>query len=1326
MAEPTKPSAILSSFLAQCPASSHRIQQFNELLNEIPSIIQKSYSVLSPAAGANELVHVELRDIAYRYDESIPSTPLDLIEYLNSKRNYVYNIDADVYLQVMDSNTMTLKYCECLHRQIIFQLPMMVGSSRCNVRCNTMDYHEIDGYYVVEGQERILTHVQRDVGLPHFSEKNGKRSVEMRSYWKNSVRMDLTETGVVCFIPVFSKCPLPLTLLLTALGVPDVASLFSVKDRRRIGMMSDTVLSMDSALTALHVLLGHAIQSSDAVFDMHEYAKATPMDAKRESMQQNLASVIFPSMHSITLVHLTLLNMVSVLLNGTSPTDTMACRHTFIVGDDTMWTTRLTNLLNYFSQQHAKAFVSALHQWRTSKSNPRPHDSVLDFAGWQNVFNFTPGAQELIVGLSTGNWNHGIKTYKSSLSGCSEVLSRTNPLITMQQLRRVVFGFNQKDCAAHSGGKQQRMIHPTKVHTFCSSSSTTGAKCGLHAPYLLHARASTTINTDTKMFFLGQMQTFPGVKIYTPLQILIHETNWRHWHERHDAFVSHLRSGGGGTQKQFERSLFLCRLAEARAFWAEHCNYAAIQRHLSLANVGCRDWDDVKTCFFTGNGMKIFVDGVWCGLLTGSTPISFYEYLCNIRQGHVTMRGMQFIGFNIENADDTGLSYFDIRTYAGQPCFATVPVSCPATPQLWDQRFDVLQANGWVSYLDETEASAHVVLATRPSEVNEYTTHVLLHPALNLSPIPATVALFTHSMGTRNNLLVHQTRHAIGAPGFSLEKRLLPSSRFLVYPQEQTLVYSDVATIFRDLFHTACPALEGMTAIYGDPYTADDAVVVNRGAVERGFGMSTEYRTFYAPEGALMHCPPDIDYLLASGIPAQGTHIPANGIIFATSPPIRLDIECRAVVTIVRYVKDIGTYVQVRTTRNLTSGDKIGSIHAEKVTCVLRDEADMPFLADGTPVTLLLDPRAIFGRMTFGDLLEMLIGWKASHEGTPFNATAFTDYKITEDDIYSCIEDVQSCRSLYNGFTGELVTHDACVGFINWRLLMQKGNKGHCRDTGRVDPVTRQPCEASRGGTAKLGGMEVRRLVMSGAAETVHSLHSGSADGQTLMVCPETFLPSSGFRCQCCVAKQGEETMDGDLLGNVSHGNVLVPVKTTTALVLAMDEMRQLGIDTRFVPSEAEVDTEVGDIDTFPRGVPICEAVRQRQVYYESIPDEEMMDSSDDESGMEETNNEEAVQFTFNLDMDQDQDQDKDKDDLLIVGPYLPRLGDADAPYNPVSDDEADAGYLPRLGDADAPYNPVSDDEADAGYLPWLGDADAPYNPVNDDDGNDNDTFYIE
>ena len=191
--------------------------------------------------------------------------------------------------------------------------------------------------------------------------------------------------------------------------------------------------------------------------------------------------------------------------------------------------------------------------------------------------------------------------------------------------------------------------------------------------------------------------------------------------------------------------------------------------------------------------------------------------------------------------------------------------------------------------------------------------------------------------------------------------------------------------------------------------------------------------------------------------------------------------------------------VYIAQKRKISVGDKMSGRHGNKgvVSRILREE-DMPFLPDGTPLDIVLNPLGVPSRMNIGQVLEVHLGIAAKKLGWHVATPVFDG--ASEEDIEDCLEKAGLRRDgktiLYDGRTGDPFENPVTVGYMYFlKLHHLVDDKMHARSTGPYSLVTQQPL----GGKAQFGGqrfgeMEVWALEAYGAANTLQEILTVKSD----------------------------------------------------------------------------------------------------------------------------------------------------------------------------------------------------------------------------------------
>jgi DNA-directed RNA polymerase subunit beta len=238
--------------------------------------------------------------------------------------------------------------------------------------------------------------------------------------------------------------------------------------------------------------------------------------------------------------------------------------------------------------------------------------------------------------------------------------------------------------------------------------------------------------------------------------------------------------------------------------------------------------------------------------------------------------------------------------------------------------------------------------------------------------------------------------------------------------------------------------------------------------------------------------------------------------------------------------------------RKISVGDKLGGRHGNKgVIARILPEEDMPFMEDGTPVEIILNPLGVPSRMNVGQLFETHLGMAAHALGIKVASPSFNGVPV--DKIQSLLEEAGLPRDgkqqLYDGRTGEAFTERTTVGSMYMiKLNHMVADKIHARSTGPYTMVTQQPLggKAQNGGQ-RFGEMEVWALEAYGAASTLQEMLTIKSD--------DVYGRSKAYEA---IIKKTE----------------IVGPKVPESFNVLVKELQGLGLKVDLVTSDAVIDAE--------------------------------------------------------------------------------------------------------------------------------------------------------
>ncbi|RLF61924.1 MAG: DNA-directed RNA polymerase subunit B [Thermoplasmata archaeon] len=439
-------------------------------------------------------------------------------------------------------------------------------------------------------------------------------------------------------------------------------------------------------------------------------------------------------------------------------------------------------------------------------------------------------------------------------------------------------------------------------------------------------------------------------------------------------------------------------------------------------------------------------------------------------------------------------------------------------------KFDDLIKSGIIEYLD-TDEEENSYIAIRPEEVTKEHTHLEINPLVIFGLSSSLIPYGEYDRGDRVNFGAKMIGQSLGFYVSNFMIRTDTKSNILLYPQVP-LSTTQTFDVFDLNKHPGGQNVVIALLTYGG-YNMEDAIILNKGSIERGFGRSFFFRTYQTEEtryggGQTDEVKiPDKDvrgyrsessyaFLNEDGVVAPETPLKGGDVLVGKTSPLRFlgrdeflsGIQNRRETSLlVRHGEkgiadkillsetqngDKLIKVTVRDLRIPELGDKFASRHGQKgVVGLIIPEEDMPFTENGITPDIIMNPHSIPSRLTIGQLLEILGGKVAALRGKKNDGTMFNCER--EDDIRKELQKLgfrnDGKEVLYNGITGEKMEVEIYIGIIYYQKLEHMvANKIHARSRGPVALLTKQPTEgrANEGGL-RLGEMEKDCLIAHGA-----------------------------------------------------------------------------------------------------------------------------------------------------------------------------------------------------------------------------------------------------
>ncbi|MCL5679072.1 MAG: DNA-directed RNA polymerase subunit B [Candidatus Thermoplasmatota archaeon] len=754
--------------------------------------------------------------------------------------------------------------------------------------------------------------------------------------------------------------------------------------------------------------------------------------------------------------------------------------------------------------------------------------------------------QKILHAMATGNWIGG-------RTGVSQLLDRVSNVSTLSHLRRIISPLTRSQ--PHF---EARDLHPTQWGRICPNETPEGQNCGLVKNAALIINVTEGIDPDIVLEFLKGMDVREVLEENPNAGRVYLNGDFIGYHDDPGRLTNQIR--GERRKGKLPDDVNVRFDPETREVII-NCDRGRIRRPLLTLNNG--------TTVLTRDMLKKLDNGE-------------YQLKDLVKKG-----AMEWI-----DAEEEENLYIAVYGYE-------FPERCPNCGiYLYRSKLD------WINH---GEADREKVMLQcqeckgtfeGKSLLTEEHTHLEIDPSLILGVVASITPYPEHNSSPRITMAAAMTKQSIGLSSTNFRIRTDTRGHVLHYPQIP-LVKTKIMDFIK---YEKKPAGQNfVVAILSyQGYNIQDALIMNKAAVERGLGRSTFFRTYTAEERRYPGGQEDrfeipTHDVLGARAEESYKNLDENGIIFPesyvegadvlvgkTSPPRFLEEggdklgpqrrressitmrpnESGFVDNVILTVSESNSRVvkiKVRSERIPELGDKFASRHGQKgVIGSVVPQEDMPFTEEGVIPDLVINPHAIPSRMTVGHILEMIGGQVSAMKGEIIDGTIFSGEpeKSLRDGLKKYGFRQSSEESMYDGITGRKFEADIFTGIIYYQKLHHMvAGKFHARSRGPVQILTRQPTEGrSRQGGLRFGEMERDTLIAHGAAMVIKDRLLDQSDGTILYVCGN---PKCGH---IAILDRRKGTLRCPVCGNT--GNIH-PVETSYAFKLMRDELNSLGVIMR-------------------------------------------------------------------------------------------------------------------------------------------------------------------
>lgn len=581
----------------------------------------------------------------------------------------------------------------------------------------------------------------------------------------------------------------------------------------------------------------------------------------------------------------------------------------------------------------------------------------------------------------------------------------------------------------------------------------------------------------------------------------------------------------------------------------------------------------------TVGGSELYSRGSYIILLNG-TPVAVTRhpshFLLSFRRLRRSGRVSEFVSVFINHYHNT----INVATDEGRICRPLIIVEDKKSKvtkrylkslRQGSMDFDDFLARGLVEYLDVNEENDSNI-AMYENDINSATTHLEIEPFTILGAVAGLIPYPHHNQSPRNTYQCAMGKQAIGFIAHNQFLRIDTLLYLMVYPQKPLCKTRTIELVRYDKLPAGQNAIVAVMSYSG--YDIEDALVLNKGSVDRGFGRCQVLRkypvslklyasgskdTVHSPEisegvAIKKHALLDSDGIAAvgekvnqgevyvnkwvpenansSGLSDSGSNSMNGSAMLAQPQTYRLPDPSYIDKVMISEVEAGHQLikVQVRQTRVPEVGDKFSSRHGQKgVVGIIAEQADMPFSDSGIVPDIIMNPHGFPSRMTVGKMLELVAGKAGILKGNFEYGTAFGGSKL--EHLSKALIDhgfsYDGKDYLTSGITGEPLPAYVFKGPIYYQKLKHMvQDKMHSRSRGPRAILTRQPTEGrSRDGGLRLGEMERDCLIAYGASQLLRERLMLSSDKHEVDVCERCGFMAFDRWCQRC--KKAGETDTG-------------------------------------------------------------------------------------------------------------------------------------------------------------------------------------------------------
>lgn len=1069
---------IVKKYLAEHSLVESNITSFNNFIEKrMQEIVDEISQTIS-----NEDFEILLGKIKVGNPRIIESdgSSSNILPYEARLRNLTYSAPITLEITIKKDGQIDSEEVE------IGRIPVMVGSKACNsygmsreeLIDNYNDPLDTGGYFIINGNERVMVMSEDLAENQPFIENNAKGDLNLRLFSSRGtyrIPTTISENKEGIIEASFSRFrDLPAVVVLKALGMTKESDI-----AKFIGKETDSIVVNLYEFVNLST-------PEDAMMYIAE--KASLQGTKKEVLdrvKQRIDSYLYPHIgqkkedrmkKAVTLCKL-IKQFLVAKENRSLHTDKdhYANKRVRLSGD----------LLATLFRVNLGVLIRDI-QYSLQKSSKRKKIFSIRTIAKSTLFS-----HRIESAIATGSWT-------GERSGVTQNMDKTNYLAIISQLQRVssMLPSEQENFLA-------RTLHPTHYGKFCPIETPEGTEIGLRKNLAILCQISTRTDLDEELF-IKELES-DGLDKFG-----VSGT---------DVFLNGRFIGSIGMPQDFARKI------------RERRRDGELPLQLNIRYDS--DFETINISTEPGRALRPLI------IVENGTPKLTKEHLIRLEQGEIK----------------------------------------------WS---DLIKEKA-IEYLDTAEEENSLV-ALYENEVTSDHTHLEIDPMDLMGVVTSLVPYGNHDQSSRLNRGSKTQKQALGLYAANYLCRLDTDVSVLQYPQKPI-----VRSFVYDTLNTYPAGQNLVVAIMThEGYNMEDALVFNKGSIDRGVGRSFYFRPHSAIEmnyaGNLKDeiVVPDKDTsgyktehsyrnLEDDGVVYPEAEIEEGEVLIGKISPPKFLSEAREIsvrtkkessVTMKQEEKGIvesvfvthdsegNKIVQVKT-RDLRIpelGDKFATSHGQKgVVGSIVPENDVSFTSRGIRPDVIFNPHGLPSRMTVGYLLELLAGKVGCLRGENIDGTPFSgeSKKELEDQMVNLGFRYDGKETMYNGVTGKRMDVKIFVGNLYYlKLKYMVANKMHGRASGKIALLTRQPIEGrARGGALRLGEMEQQALVAHGASLLLKERYD--SDKVLLHICSKcgTIAVEDNIRSRIYCSLCGSEDAE--------------PVEVSYAFKLLLEELQGLHIQTK-------------------------------------------------------------------------------------------------------------------------------------------------------------------